>query len=192
MSSHTSRCLKIIQEQLQNRSRSHVLDLAKPCNDNLQFLARLNCKIYLADAYNHLNLIQHDQLRELIPKADDTKFDLVLCWDVFNYLDPTQLEILLNYLQNHCNKNALLHFFIRDQAQMPSHPYRFKIFEHNTIQMDMYSDTQINCPRHSLRQLKKLLSEFSSKQGSLLNNGLQEHVWVKNHLEGSRLELLLS
>ena len=75
MSSHTSRCLKIIQEQLQNRSRSHVLDLAKPCNDNLQFLARLNCKIYLADAYNHLNLIQHDQLRELIPKADVMIFD---------------------------------------------------------------------------------------------------------------------
>jgi len=192
MSFHPSRCLKIIREQLQDCSRAHVLDLAKVCNNNLQFLSQLNCKVYLSDIYDHLDLINSNQLQKLIISPDNTKFDLILCWDLLNYLTVPQLEILLQHLQRQSNENALLHFFIRDQANMPALPYTFRILENDNIQIDNQSNEETICPRHSLRKLKQLLMEFSSKQGSLLNNGLQEYIWIKNMSKGSRLDLLLS
>ncbi len=179
-----SRCLQKIQPYLQHIPRSFVLDLSSPCNSQIQFLSNANCKS------DFLSLNRNPQL-EFNDLPQDQKYNVVFCWDILNFFTTDDISEFLNYLNAYTSKDALFYFFMRDKSQMPATPCGFRIVSSRELEVWDTSYETTSCPRHPLRSIKKAMPEFASQNGSLLRNGLQEHMWIKNPSKGSKLDLLI-
>jgi hypothetical protein len=86
--------LVLITNHLRNELIQHVLDLGSAITSNIEFLAGLQCKMYV----EHLTSLLYqlitpatDEPRsfdQLLPYAGEFHFDVVFAWDLLNYLEP--------------------------------------------------------------------------------------------------------
>jgi hypothetical protein len=183
LQSNQSRCLESIAELLNNTPGAQILDLGSMCNANLQFFTQFKCKYYAGNMLDSVSPTKNFDAESLQYFLDnlphDHQYELVLGWDLFNYLSDTDLSLLLDFLNKRCHHNALIHFFLRNQANMPKIPCQFAINSSTSFQITQRSSESISCPRPSLSKIKQHLTDFNSVRSSLLNNGLQENIWAK-------------
>ena len=110
---HRSNGLSALVQQLQTDSRYTILDLGPALGSNLEFWSQYPCKLYLEDFTRSLpsdvlgededNEQVHQPLLEiLLPFSADLRFDIILCWDIFNYLTQVQLASFVRYLGKFC------------------------------------------------------------------------------------------
>jgi hypothetical protein len=170
---YQSPCLLSIRKYLREHPRSSVLDLGNFNNSKLQYLSVSQCKI---DA---LGLCLDNKYGlDCISKAG--MYDLVLCWDLLNYLSEEGLLQFFAYLDKHTKKNAFLYFFTRNQAMMPTTPCDFQLSLPNKLHISTFNDEEVECPRYSSLFIKERLLMFYNQRAFLLKNGLQENIWAKS------------
>lgn len=170
--------------------RHVVLDLGAASTATLALLGRSLCRVEIADlahfgGIDSLNAAGPDGdvrvavAESLLPKRlSEEPVDLVLCWDLPNYLTLDALSALMDAVRCRARPGALAHALIfYAERDMQAHPGRFvPTAEGDFIDLSV-PDTSIAAPRYSPEALGKSMGPFAIDRARLLSNGMQEFLF---------------
>src|SRR5690606_37566933 len=143
---HRSPGLTAIFNEVKGSRVNHVLDLGPSSAKNFNFFTQLSCKIRfenltecLADQY-HEGLDNESLMASLQQYLDDLQaekdaFDLILTWDIFNYLDLAGVQWLMRKLSAFCRPGALIHTVKYVSQRIPLQPQEFQILSQYQLQI---------------------------------------------------------
>ncbi|MFC6923278.1 hypothetical protein [Microbulbifer taiwanensis] len=89
------------------------------------------------------------------------RFDIVLTWDLFNYLPLDAVAALLRRLQQFCKPGTLVHSVNYLSARIPEAPRRFSICDEGQLDLEEAPLGPRRLPRHSAAELLKALEHYS-------------------------------
>lgn len=178
-------------EAFEDDRRHVVLDLGRARAGTVDLFGRYRCRLDVVDLPSHLgampDLDDEDQgpqaverwLDGLLPPTRGETVDLVLCWNLLNYLPAGVIEALGRRLAERASPHARLHALIEYQAtRMPAVPASFAPAGLELLADPAEGDpSAIPAPRYSPKELEKRLPGFSSEKTMLLGNGMQEYLY---------------
>jgi hypothetical protein len=183
---YTSLALKAIMELLDGEQQYGVLDLGPAVGANVDFFSELSSQLYVADL---LRTLESKQLaaaeeeidwgsvfEEISPYQEGTRFDLVLAWDVLNYLTPLQIQAAVRRIGDFCAPDALLYAMISTRKDIPAHPRSYHIVSSNRLVYWTPGRAIRPCPLYKEPDLIRLMPRFRVKSTYILRNGIQEYL----------------
>ncbi len=169
--------------------RLAILDLGAASTELLGLLGRCRCCVEIADvAYfgglEQLNTTERgpalaDVAESLLPKRfRDSPVDLVLCWDLPNYLTLQSLAALMQAIARRSRPGALAHALIYyAERDMPQYPGRFIPGLDGELVDRSTQSSAIAAPRYSPEELGNSMGRFVIDRARLLGNGMQEFLF---------------
>ena len=123
--------------ELERKRRPRVLDLGPALGASVEFLAGYSVQLFIADLYRSLRSstgqLPPDAVRlrrvlqEQLPVPEDGPFDLILAWDLLNYLAADQLEALGQHLGALCRPGGQLFALVSTRGPISDRPMTFEI-----------------------------------------------------------------
>jgi hypothetical protein len=166
-----------------------VLDLGSAVGSNVEFLSQYGCKLYIEDLYAALSsrtpsgdeddLAGPEFFAEFLAIPEDTRFDVVLAWDRFNYLRRKELAHFGEHLRRFTEPGALIFALMSYHKQISAQPYRFKIQDEHALVYDRRTISDRPSPRYVPSEVTGLLRGFRVDRSFLLQHGIQEYVLVR-------------
>ena len=182
--------LKALFELLATDRKYSILDLGPAIGANIEFLSRFSSKLRVENLFETLTrgkffgleeeLIDQSLVGRILSIPGGECFDVVLSWDLVNYFKPAELRALIRYLETFCAQGAF--FFIMGATGKEIHtaPTTFKLVDSETLLYSAGSAEVRPCPRYAPRDLSLLMSGFRVQSSYILQNGMQEYVFVHN------------
>jgi hypothetical protein len=162
------------------------LDLGPAVGGNVQFFAELGCKLFIADLYESLfspNARQPESPRAFelmlerdLPSTDGQAVDVILAWDLLNYLTIDQMRLLATALGSYCHRRTQLFAMIATQKEMPARPTMFNVLDPEHMSFLPDAQWQRDAPRYTEPDLKRGMPDFEVDVSFLLRTGLQEYM----------------
>ncbi len=168
-----------------------VLHIGPALPETVDFFSRYRCKLHFIDLFGDLpqltmpQQVTHEDATaslqqlfiELMHIPADTKFDLCLFWDLFNFLDREAIAALLGTLRPHLHSRSLAHGFAVHNLKTAQSGKVYGIRELDQISIRPRSLTLPGYSPYNQGQLERALDCFRITRSVLLPD--------------SRLELLL-
>lgn len=185
---HRSLALSALFEEFRKGRKLQVLDLGSAVGSNVEFLSNYGCKLYIEDLYSALSsrsnsgeggLAGPEFFADFLNLPDDVRFDVVLAWDLFNYLQRKELVFLAAELRRVCRPGALLFALVSILKQVPAQPYRFRIVDEETLAYERRTPTDRPSPRFAPAEINDSLRGFRVDRSFLMRHGVQEYLLVR-------------
>ncbi|HLR87943.1 MAG TPA: hypothetical protein VK064_08730 [Wenzhouxiangella sp.] len=169
--------------------RHFVLDLGRARSGTVELFSRYRCRLDVVDLPSRLDTLPvledgDDEtlyerwLESLLPPARGEAADLVLCWNLLNYLSPPLIRALGSVLARRTEKPARLHALIEYSArEMPAEPPSVAPAGTELSVTLPEAAAAVAAPRYSPKDLEKLLPGFAIEKAMLLGNGMQEYLY---------------
>jgi hypothetical protein len=177
-----------VLRRLLEKRNARVLDLGAAMGPNVSFVGRYAPKLYIADLFNTIRSRpgglpkERKQLERLLtrdlPASDLGPFDLILAWDLLNYLSGEQMAVVGRHLTRLCRREGLVFALITNAKSMPNLPISFRIVDSDTLAYQIDSDMGRPSPLFKEPDLQRWLPDFAVETSFLLRNGFQEYVLV--------------
>jgi len=181
-----SLALELLLKRLRRQPWSRVLDLGPAVGANVEFLAQFQCRLHIADLYHSLRerfertstdtTSPATRLTAELPPVDHEPFDLILAWDLLNYLDPEEIRVIGEHLARICHRDGVVFLMISTARQIPNLPCRYSIVGDGMLRYDCKSASQRSAPGYKEPDLERLLPAFEVETSYLLRNGYQEYL----------------
>jgi len=181
----------ILTQRFMGLGKYQVLDLGAPTKDNVTFFSGNSCKFYVEDL-NRFYIAPRDAKESLRKKDDDSgpgiadilghddraRFDLILGWDLFSYLDRPAIESLMARISGCCRAGTLLFLTIPTVAMIPSQPARITMTRRGRVHYDPHLvNGTISNPRFSPIALESMMPGFRLLHSFLLGGEMQEFLF---------------
>ncbi len=181
--------LAVLFRQLRADRKYHILDFGSASGTNVEFLSRYPCRLTVEDLHQTLASFDFFAGREspcdyqkvfqyLLPYPETTRFDIVLAWDVFNYLEREVLRHLMQHLIRFCHAGTVLHATVSTARHIPDKPGQYRILDEANLLYLNDSSVLRPAPRYTEIDLKQLLAGFKVYSSYLLRNGMKEYLFV--------------
>ncbi len=177
--------LQLIFERISSADKVNILDLGPPLSSNVEFLSSYPCRLYIGDWLQWLPLYgdhwgEHPAFSPLFSemlslKADD-QFDVILGWDMINYLGEENIRRFSRFLAEHTHANALCFFSVATHKEMAAQPAKYRILSKGSLHCEQADCNPCPSPRFTQSRLLELMPEFQSHRSFLLQNGRQEQI----------------
>ena len=187
ISEATQRCLGLRALLPQSEDATlRVLDLGTARTANLDFFANYGGQLTVADFYRGLRPLRiasedDDRKRkaivELLDYGHETRFDLVLAWDLLNYLTPQEHQLLMTTLEPFLVPGTAMLAFVWMLKEMPSGPSRYWVRDEETVAFETQEGRARPCPRYLEQDLLKRMPSLTVESRYQLRNGLLEYVF---------------
>jgi hypothetical protein len=148
-----------------------VLDLGPAVKANLDFFLGRGARVTVADFY------RSGSRCEGIASDPETRFDLVLAWDVLNYLDRDGLGRLMETLGPHFRPGTALHGLIATSREISAVPSRFRIEDRETIVCEVQGGRKVPAPRYVEQDLLKRMLGWTVEHRVQLRSGMLEYLF---------------
>ena len=167
--------------------RQRILDLGPAIGSNVAFYSGLPCNLFIADLHDALFpghaegvMRRRDQFDELLASElpGDGDFDLILAWDLLNYLDEDELRSLSRHLAAVSSPGAVLFALVSTRKVMPNKPAVFRIVDPSRLAYQTDPRVKREAPRYKEPALDRAMPEFSVESTYLLRNGMQEYLFT--------------
>jgi len=184
---HRSLALAALFDTIRRRKMT-VLDLGSTVGANVEFLSQYGCKLFLEDLYQALSTRvpsggeEHANpqfFADFLGIPEETRFDVILAWDLFNYLHRKELAAFSEQLRRYTESGALLFALISYHKTIPAQPYRFRIQDEQHLIYDRRTATERPSPRLAPAEVTNLLKGFRVDRSFLLKHGIQEYLLVR-------------
>jgi hypothetical protein len=184
-----SLALEALLDGLHPESRPAVLDLGPPVAGNVKFLAALSCRVRVADLLRALSSESPENRRpeamgalyeRLLPFAPGERFDVLLAWDVFDYMRPDQVASLMTRLTPACGPDTLALVLASTRRQIPAAPLRHRILDRENLAAEGRVEPVRECPRYTQTALARMMPGFKVRRSFLLRNGIQEYLLARS------------
>lgn len=168
-----------------------VMDLLPASRQLIEYFSDRSCKLFLPGFRDGLLTMKPDVLdtetklnRKFIKylgfkKQNKNSLDIILLWNLPNYIDKDILRALILYLLPHCSDNVILHAYIHTRENMPASPGAYRLSGENKVRFDQRSDKTISSPMYYQETLQKIMSPFLVQKSILLSGGLQEYLFYR-------------
>lgn len=177
----------IAQALSANKSR-RVLDLGSASAASFNFFMRKGCTV----RFENISAFVADQLQGPIEHRDadsirqrlegylsgfrsHEKFDVVLAWDLFNYLDTETIEWLMGKLGKFCHDQSLLHA-VRYSNDAPLSPVQYQIVNEHEVKTPVQSRGKQHYFVHPLPELLRNLPYYHLDTSFALQAGMPSGV----------------
>jgi hypothetical protein len=173
-------------QRLQSGGRWVVLDLGAVRSATIREFGRFRCRLVfveLADGLDSLNgEIDPRRIRQLadalLPVSRGEAADVVLCWDLINYLNQPALTAVMECIALRCKRGALAHGLVYYSAKsMPERPSTFVPVDDQRILQQVAPGRERPAPRYSPEDLARCMPRYTVERGRLLRNGMQEFLF---------------
>ena len=176
--------LHALLDGMQEERRYTILDLGPACGANVAFFSRFSCRLHIADVMEAVaaldaGLEEEDlerRIADLLPQQE-TCFDLILCWDVLNYLPRPALKLFAGRLARFAGRDTRVHAYVSSLRELPAQPPRYTLLEDGRVRYTVSPGEARNCPRYSQPELLRLMPTLRVERGVLLRNGMQEYLF---------------
>ncbi|MCZ6508294.1 MAG: hypothetical protein O7A98_11250 [Acidobacteria bacterium] len=181
---HTSLGLKELLRGLPPDRRHSVLDLGPASNGNVRFFSGHWCRLYIADLFRTLRQrgLPPDQSesfdRELEATLPNGCFDLILCWDLLDYLSSSQMKILGSQLAKRSRPGSRMFALIAPHGHIPDSPQSFEILSAESVRYTNNAAGRRPAPGYREPELNRWISPFAVESCYLLRHGIQEYILV--------------
>jgi hypothetical protein len=177
-----------VLQALNPETRSEILDLTPANADSLAFFSQYRCKLYLpgcrdellmqADIEDSADLPQPSVFARCLPCLTNaaTALDLILLWDLPNYLNKRLLSELIDFLRPYITPRTVLHIYIHTRQTMPNKPGDYRLLSEQLVQADIAPSWNASSPMYYQELIHKVFAPFRVDRGMLLGNGLQEYI----------------
>ena len=165
-----------------------VLDLGPARSANLEFFSQYGGQLTVADFYSGLPSARaataDDDDRkakafaELLPFDKSTRFDLILAWDLLNYLTPQEQRLLMASLERFCMAGTGILALVSTQKEMPPAPSAYSIRDADTLVYEEREGRARPCPRYLEGDLLKRMQGLTVENRVQLRNGMLEYVFL--------------
>ncbi len=175
-------------ESFDDQRRHVILDLGRARAGTVELFGHYRCRLDVVDLPSMLDQMPRgeDQTEEALaawlerqlPPAGSEGADLVLCWNLLNYLPLKAIELLSGLLTSRTAPGARLHALIEYSAtRMPTRPPSFAPSGLELMADPAPGSETVPAPRYTPKALEKRLPGFVSDQTMLLGNGMQEFLY---------------
>ena len=176
-----------LMQRLEAGGRCVVLDLGAAHAATISAFGRFRCRLGIVDLAEGLAALNADVdprtvLRPLVdalllPRGREAT-DVVLCWDLINYLTPPALTAVMECIAARCKRGALAHGLVYYSAQrMPERPGSFvPMDDHRLLNLAAPGGERL-APRYSPEDLARCMPRYTVERGRLLRNGMQEFLF---------------
>ncbi len=189
---YRSPALKALVARLPDEAAYSILDLGAASGANIEFFSRFRCRIQIADLPDALageelrSLLRSDPeaaFRRILPVGREP-FDVVLAWDVFNYLDRDQIRRLATELARLCRPAGLMLAFISTAKEIPEAPGDFQIADEQTVLWRPRTAARRPSPRLAPAEVERLIAGFGVVHSVLMRHGVREYLFERRHEPG--------
>lgn len=170
-------------ERLHAGGRWVILDLGAAQSGTVSLFSQFRCRLEIADIGPDIDLLNAAEdpaavAEALLPPGREEPVDIVLCWDLLNYLSRPALTALMDGVARRSRPQTLLHGLIVYSARrMPVRPGRFLPTEDARLLNVGASLEQRDAPRYSPEDLALAMPLFTVERAMLLRNGMQEFLF---------------
>jgi len=165
-----------------------ILDLGPALEANVRFWSQFSCWLNIHDFYRSFrqqkaSAVPEEESKEttfssLLDFSDEEVFDIILAWDLFNYLDLRELEALVQRLSRWCRRGTRLFALISSLPKIPASPMVFRILNCEQMIYEIPTQATRPCPRHLPRDIARLMGRFKVFRSFLSRHGIQEYVFA--------------
>lgn len=173
-------------ETMGKKANLVILDLGPARAANLELLSQFRCRLFIEDAHELIPALTGDPVSDKIvlqnwlaqwtAGTDNELIDVMLAWDIFNYLDASLCSTFLEHVMPLLKPGAHLYLLVYSQKEMPAQPMQFKIVSTDKMVCQPLTGATRPSPRFNQTDLKKHLRGFSVVKSVLLRNGMQEYL----------------
>ncbi len=181
----------ILCQRFPGPGKCQVLDLGAPACSTVAFFSDSACKFYLEDLYRFFIAPRKDGNRDgdedddvasaiadALSYEDRARFDLVLGWDLFSYMERGAIESLMARLARSCRAGTLLFLTIPTGTMISSMPARISMTRRGRLRYRGTIDCQnIPNPRLSPTALESMMPGFHLLHSFLLGDEMQEFLF---------------
>ena len=176
-------------DKLEPEQRYNILDIGKASGTSIDSLSDHWCKLFITDAatgIQRFNYQEEDLTNRfsallnntiLMRESNISDLDIVLLWDLPNYLPSELIKVLTSHLLPLSSPRLVLHTYIYTTRQMPASPANYHITRDTNISMHATSNTQITCPLYHQTELQKYFSPLIVDHSVMLSSGIQEYIF---------------
>jgi hypothetical protein len=175
-----------LMRRLEDGGRWVVLDLGAARGNTIQTFGHFRCRLDIVDLADGLEAVREETeprvLRQrveslLLPRAGEAT-DIVLCWDLINYLSEPALTAVMECIAVRCKPGALAHGLVYySMRQMPERPGSFVPLEDQKLANLAPPGPERPAPRYSPEDLARCMPRYTVERGRLLRNGMQEFLF---------------
>jgi hypothetical protein len=185
---HKSLGLNALLNSVRGDRSYSILDLGPALEANVRFWSQFSCWLHIHDFYRSYRewkaaVVPEEESEEaafsaLLPFSDETVFDIILAWDIFNYFDLRELEALVQRLSRWCRRGTKLFALISSLPNISVSPTMFRILNREQMIYEIPTQDTRPCPRHQPRDIARLMARFTVSSSFLLRRGIQEYVFA--------------
>ncbi len=173
-------------EHLDEDRRWIVMDLGAAHTQTISLLGNFRCRLDIADLADGLETLRErdeetslDEIaEELLPKPHGEPVDVILCWDLLNYMDRDTLRAIMGRVAARSHRGTLAHaLIVYSETHMPSYPGHF-VPQSDLSLLDLDArPADRAAPRYSPDDLGRCLPGYAIEKAMLLGNGMQEFLF---------------
>ena len=175
-----------LMQRLAAGGRWVVLDLGAAHSATIGSFSRFRCRLDIVDLATGLDALNGEvdarRIRQhaesLLPQRRSESTDIVLCWDLINYMNQPALAAFMECVALRCKRGALAHGLVYYSArEMPERPSTFvPVDDQHIAQHDVVPRAR-PAPRYTPEDLARCMPRYGVERGRLLRNGMQEFLF---------------
>ncbi|MBI4444537.1 MAG: methyltransferase domain-containing protein [Acidobacteria bacterium] len=187
---HTSLALNVLFHQIRHDRKYHILDLGPALGSNVDFFSQFSCKLYIEDLYPTLTSFDffspedgfsYDAVFDyLLPFRKATSFDIILFWDLLNYLERDECAALVRHLVKFSHPGTLLLALISTLKLIPERPIEFRILDQQHLLYESSSSVLRPSPLYQESDLRQIMQNFRVCNSFLLRHGIKEYLFLRD------------
>ena len=181
---YTSPGLESLTRRLRKDGTYRILDLGSAQGATVDFFSAYSCRIRIVDFHGTVTERQEaqderDPLDQTLLSglsADAGPFDVILAWDLLNYLDRAQFARVMARLSHLSRAGTNLLAFMYTQGDIPAHPPVYRILDGKTLSCGPGHPDLRPGPGYSPAEVEQLFQGFGGLRAFLLRHGPMEYL----------------
>lgn len=176
-----------LMDIMSNERKWVILDLGPARAANLEVMSRLRCRLLLEDIHELVSALRGENaedkaalanwFEQWAPGVSPGSIDVVIAWDIFNYLNPDLCKAFIGLLAPLLKPGAYIYLLVYSQKDISAQPIPYKIISDDRLEYQSHTKATRPSPRFNQTELKKFLPEFTVIKSVLLRNGIQEYLF---------------
>ena len=178
-----------VAERIAARHRSGILDLGPPIRANVEYLSQFSCVLHIGDLCREVADDPETSAAEeerdvegiagrLIAFDEDIRFDAVLVWDIFDYLDAATSKAIMGRVGHYCRTGTLVYLTTSNGETIPDQPGRFTILDEQHLRFERRGVGMRDGMKHSPRGLERIMTGFRLHHSFLLGHQMQDYLFI--------------
>lgn len=176
----------LLEQLHQAEQRCVLLDLGAARTETIAVFSQFRSRIDIADIADGLDglagELELDDLRArveaLLPPPQDERANVILCWDLLNYVNRPALAALMTAVAERARPGAYAHALIAySSSTMSAEPGCFVPLDEQRLVNVARSHGERPAPRYSPEDLGNCMPRYRVERARLLRNGMQEFLF---------------